>query len=166
MTPLALVAGGLSPSLTGGAGPSFDIRPRDHFDIRLGALATHERGIPLDTALVDLTLAAGRVDLCWGTKPSIVRLRLCGGVAAGANISRGRGFDQDRTRSTPWFAGLADVDVSVHLAGPLALELRVEGVFPFQRTRVDIMSETGEVLDSALLPPAGLLVGLGPRFEF
>jgi hypothetical protein len=111
-------------------------------------------------------VAAGRFDLCWGTEPIEVRLRVCGGVAGGATVSRGRGFESNFRRTTPWFAGLVGVDISTHLIGPLALELRVEGVFPLQRTRLDVRSESGQLLASEVFPIAGVLVAVGPRFEF
>ena len=39
-------------------------------------------------------IAAGRIDLCWGTLPRTVRLRICGGAAGGALHAKPRGFDQ------------------------------------------------------------------------
>jgi hypothetical protein len=166
VTVAAGVFAGLTPRLSGGGLVSFDIRPREHFDLRIGGLATHLPGFALDTGEVAVTVAAGRLDLCWGTKPMAVRLRVCGGAAAGATRSRATGFTHNFRRTTPWFAGLADIDVAVHLVGPLALELRVEGVFPLQRTRLDVRSESGQLLGSELFPVAGVLVAVGPRFEF
>ncbi len=160
------VFAGLTPRLSAGGLLSLDIRPRDHLDIRVGGLATHLPNFALDEGQVAVTLAAGRVDLCWGTKPLAVRLRACGGAAGGATVSRGRGFTSNFQRTTPWFAALAGIDVEVHLIGPLALELRVDGVFPFQRTRLDVRSDAGQLLASELFPVAGVLVAVGPRVEF
>jgi hypothetical protein len=169
--PLAITAAGamfagVTPRVSAGGLLSFDIRPRDHFDLRLGALVTHLPGFALDSGEVAVTLAAGRFDLCWGTEPMVIRLRLCGGVAGGAAISRGSGFDRNLRQTTPWFAGIAGVDVTLHLVGPLAVELRIEGVFPFQRTHVDVGREGGGLILREPFPVAGLLVALGPRFEF
>jgi hypothetical protein len=166
VTAAAGLFAGLTPRLSAGGLVSFDIRPRDHFDVRLGVLATHLPKLDLDTGRVAVTLAAGRADLCWGTEPMEVRLRVCGGVAGGATVSRGSGFDSNFRRTTPWFAGLVGIDLTAHLIGPLALELRVEGVFPFQRTRLDVRSDTGQLLASELFPVVGVLVAVGPRFEF
>src|SRR5690606_19888790 len=74
---------GPTPRLSGGGLVSFDIRPRDHFDLRLGAFATHLPTFELDSGRVAVTVAAGRFDLCWGSEPIEVRLRICGGVAGG-----------------------------------------------------------------------------------
>jgi hypothetical protein len=166
VTAAAGVFGGLTPKLSAGGLLSFDIRPRDHFDVRIGGLATHLPSFALDAGEVAVTLAAGRVDLCWGTQPIAVRLRVCGGVAGGAAVSRASGFASNFRRTTPWFAGLAGIDIAVHLIGPLALDLGVEAVFPFQRTRLDIRSDEGQLLASERFPVAGLLVAVGPRFEF
>jgi hypothetical protein len=160
------VFAGLSPRLSAGGLLSFDIRPRDHFDVRLGALATYLPWFNLDAGRVAVTLAAGRFDLCWGTEPIVIRFRVCAGVAGGATVSRASGFASNFRRTTPWFAGLVGVDLAVHLIGPLALELRIEGVFPFQRTRLDIRSDSGQLLASELFPLVGVLVAVGPRFEF
>ena len=157
---------GLTPRLSAGGLLSFDIRPRDHFDVRLGALTTYLPRFDLESGRASVILAAGRVDLCWGTEPMQVRLRVCGGVAGGATVSQGHGFESNFRRTTPWFAGLVGVDLAVHLVGPLALELRVEGVFPFQRTRLDVRSDSGQLLASEVFPVAGVLVAVGPRFEF
>ena len=157
---------GVTPRLSTGGLVSFDIRPLDRFDLRLSVLATHLPGFALDEGQVAATVAAGRFDLCWGTLPMAVRLRLCGGVAAGAAVARGRGFGEDFRRTSPWLAGVAGVDLSARLIGPLFLELRLEGMVPFQRTRVDVRSETGERLASQRFPVAALLVTVGPRVEF
>jgi hypothetical protein len=161
---------GVTPRASFGGLASLDIRPLDHFDIRIGALATHLPRFELDTpghdGHVDVTVAAGRLDLCWGTKPRRVRGRVCAGAAGGATISIGHGYTTGFRRTTPWFAGLAGLDVSVRIAGPLALELRVEGVFPFQRTILDVRSTGGELLVREPFPVAGLIVSVGPRIEF
>lgn len=160
----------VTPRASFGGLLSFDIRPLEHFDIRVGALATHLPELELDAAgyegRVAVTVAAGRVDLCWGTTPRRVRARVCGGLAGGATISAGRGYTSDFRRSTPWFAGLVGADVAVLLIGPLALELRLEGVFPLQRTILDVRSPGGQLLARERFAVAGMLVAVGPRFEF
>ncbi|PRQ07781.1 hypothetical protein [Enhygromyxa salina] len=157
---------GVTPALSGGGELSFDIRPLPHFDLRLGALATHLPNHALDQGRVGVTVAAGRLDLCWGTTPSAVRLRACGGVAAGATVAAGHDFSINFRRSLPWLAGIAALDLTLRLVGPLALELRVEGVFPLQRTGIDVRSDTGQLLASQRLAVAGVVVAVGPRFEF
>lgn len=161
---------GVTPRASFGGLLSFDIRPLEHFDVRIGALATHLPGFELDASgyagQVAVTVAAGRVDLCWGTAPRRVRARVCAGAAGGATISAGRGYTNDFRRSTPWFAGLVGADVGVRLIGPLALELRVEGVFPFQRTVLDVRSPGGQLLARERFPVAGVIVAVGPRIEF
>ena len=174
--PLAVMAAGaafigVTPQPSFGGLLSFDIRPLDHFDVRIGALATHLSGFRLDSpgydeGRVDVTVAAGRVDLCWGTAPRRVRGRVCGGVAGGAAVSAGHGYTTDFRRTTPWFAGLAGFDLSVQLIGPLALELRLEGVFPLQRTVLDIRSASGQLLARERFPLAGMIIAVGPRIEF
>jgi hypothetical protein len=161
---------GVTPRASFGGLLSFDIRPLEHFDVRIGALATHLPGFELDATgyegRVAVTVAAGRVDLCWGTTPRRVRARICGGAGGGATISAGRGYTSDFRRSTPWFAGLVGADVGVRLIGPLALELRVEGVFPFQRTVLDVRTPGGQLLARERFPVAGVIVAVGPRLEF
>jgi hypothetical protein len=166
VTAAAGVFAGLTPRLSAGGTLSFDIRPRDHFDVRLGALATHLPGFALDTGEVAITLAAARVDLCWGSAPISVRVRVCGGMAGGATLSRGRGFATNFQRTTPWFAAIVGIDLAIHLVGPLALDLALDGVFPVQRTRLDVRSDAGQLLASERLPIAGIQVFVGPRFEF
>jgi hypothetical protein len=161
---------GVTPRASFGGLLSFDIRPLEHFDVRVGALATHLPRFGLDApgygGQVDVTVAAARVDLCWGTTPRRVRARLCGGAAGGATVSAGRGYTSDFRRSVPWFAGIVGADVSARLIGPLSLELRVEGVFPFQRTVLDVRSSGGQLLARERFPVAGVIVAVGPRFEF
>ncbi|KIG16273.1 hypothetical protein DB30_04733 [Enhygromyxa salina] len=157
---------GLTPALSGGGELLFDVRPLAHFDVRIGALATHLPNFALDQGRVGITVAAGRLDLCWGSTPRAVRLRTCAAVAAGATIAAGHDFSTNFRRSIPWLAGIAALDVAIQLVGPLALELRVEGVFPLQRTRIDVRSDTGQLLASQRLPVAAAVVAVGPRFEF
>jgi hypothetical protein len=161
---------GLTPRASLGGLASLDIRPLDHFDVRIGALVTHLPRFELDwpgyDGHVDISVAAGRLDLCWGTAPRRVRGRVCAGAAGGATISAGRGYTTDFRRTTPWFAALGGLDVSARLIGPLALELRVEGVFPFQRTTLDVRSPGGQLLARERFPVAGLIVSVGPRLEF
>jgi hypothetical protein len=162
---------GVTPRASFGALGSFDIRPLEHFDVRIGALVTHLPGFELDApgygeGRVAVTVAAGRVDLCWGTSPRRVRARLCGGVAGGATVSAGQGYSTDFRRSMPWFAGIVGIDLAVRLIGPLSLELRVEGVFPFQRTVLDVRSTGGQLLARERFAVTGLIAAVGPRFEF
>lgn len=161
---------GVTPRPSFGGLLSFDIRPLEHFDVRIGALATHLPGFELDAAgfggRVAVTVAAGRVDLCWGTAPRRVRARVCGGAAGGATISAGRGYTNDFRRSMPWFAGLVGADLSAQLIGPLWLELRAEGVFPLQRTVLDVRSPGGQLLARERFAVAGVIVSVGPRIEF
>lgn len=156
----------VTPRLSGGAVLSFDIRPLDHFDLRFGALVTHLPNFALDVGAVDVSVALGRFDLCWGTQPRRVRARLCAGAAGGAAVSVADGFTNNFRRTTPYFAGLVGADLSVRLIGPLALELRVDGVLPFQRTVLDVRSTSGQLLARERFAPAGLVVAVGPRFEF
>lgn len=157
---------GLTPGLSGGGELFFDIRPLDHFDIRLGALATHLPNFALDQGRVGITVAAGRLDVCWGSAPTSVRLRACAGVAGGATLAAGHGFSTNFRHTIPWAAGIGAIDVALHIVGPLALELRVEGVFPLQRTRIDVRGDQGQLLASQRLAVAGVVVAVGPRFEF
>jgi hypothetical protein len=156
----------VTPRLSGGGLLSFDIRPLDHFDIRVGGLATYLPGHAIDLGQVDITLAAGRLDLCWGTLPRRVRARVCGGAAAGAVVASGRGFTVDFRRSLPYFAALVGADVAIHLIGPLGIELRLDAVVPLQQIELDVRSTTGQLLDRERFSPAGLVVAIGPRFEF
>lgn len=162
---------GVTPRASFGGLLSFDIRPLEHFDVRMGALATHLPGFELDASGYDegrvaVTVAAGRIDLCWGTAPRRVRARICAGAAGGAAISAGRGYTSDFRRSTPWFAGLLGADLGARIIGPLSLELRVEGVFPFQRTVLDVRSTGGQLLARERFAVAGVIVSVGPRIEF
>lgn len=161
---------GVTPRASFGGLLSLDIRPLEHFDVRIGALATHLPTFELDAVgyegRVAVTVAAGRVDLCWGTGGQRVRARVCGGAAGGATISAARGYTSNFQRGTPWFAGLVGADVGARLIGPLALELRIEGVFPLQRTILDVRSSGGQLLARERFPVAGMIVAVGPRVEF
>ncbi len=170
-TPLSLtfaggVFAGVTPRLSAGGLLSFDVRPLRHFDVRFGVLGSHLGHLPLEEGAVAVTLAAGRVDLCWGTLPRSIRLRACGGFAGGALHAQGRGYGQNEQDTLPWLAVLAGVDLAVHLVGPLSLELRLEGVVALQRIELDVRSSEGDGLASARFPPAGFLAAVGPRFEF
>jgi hypothetical protein len=157
---------GITPALSGGGELFFDIRPLEHFDLRLGALATHLPNFALDRGRVGITVAAGRLDLCWGSTPTRVRLRACAGAAGGATVAAGHEFSTNFRRTIPWLAAITSLDLALHIVGPLALELRVEGVFPLQRTRIDVRSDGGQLLASQQMAPAGVVIAVGPRFEF
>ncbi len=159
------VFAGVHPQLAAGGSLTFDMRPRDHFDVRLGALITHAPAIRFEEGSVASTLTAGRVDLCWGTTPQRVRLRLCGGVAGGAMLAQGRGFAPNYLRAFPWIAALAGIDLVVQLVGPLALELRIDGFLAPRRTIVEIVDE-GTRVGELRYPLGGMMVGVGPRIEF
>ncbi|GEM_PF-2243721 len=166
---LSAVAGlyaGVAPRLSAGGALSFDVWPTDHLDIRIGVSTTHLPGYPLGAGTVATSIATGRFDLCWGTAPLAVRLRLCAGFAGGASVSQGRGYSSNFRRALPWFAGIVGVDVLVHLVGPLGLEIRIEGVVPTLRTELEVDSEAGANIDTVRFPPIGLVVSVGPRINF
>lgn len=157
---------GFSPRLGAGGLLFVDVRPRPHFDLRLAALYTRQSGFPLLDGSVASSVSAGRVDLCWGSEPIAVRLRACAGGLGGATVAVGQGYAQDLRETTPFFALLAGLDVTARLYGPLALEARVDGVFPLQRTVVEIDDSNFQRLAGEEFPVAALLVALGLRAEF
>ena len=157
---------GPTPRLSAGGELFFDLRPLDHFDIRVGGFATHLPSFPLGEGQVAVTVAAGRLDLCWGTAPRSVRLRLCGGLAAGATLSRASGFSISNQQADTYFAAIPSIDLAARVIGPLALELRVEGVFPLQHTELVIRDPDNNFVTSEPFPVAGFIIAVGPRFEF
>lgn len=165
LTAAAGVFGGVHPQLAAGGSLTFDMRPRPHFDLRVGAMATHAPTLRFLEGSVASTVAAGRVDLCWGTLPRTIRLRLCGGFAGGALVAQARGFARNYDRTYPWMALLAGIDLVIQLVGPLALELRIDGFAALQRNILEI-DEASATVGSLGYPAGGLMIGLGPRFEF
>jgi hypothetical protein len=158
--------GGLHPQLGAGGLATFDVRPLAHFDIRFGGFASHVPDLRFSEGVVASTIAAGRLDLCWGTLPRTVRLRICGGVAAGALHAKPRGFDYNLPQTLPWLAALGGIDLVVLLVGPLALELRIDGFVALQRNILDLSTVNGETVGSLRYGPGGLILAVGPRFEF
>jgi hypothetical protein len=158
--------GGLHPQLGAGGLAGFDIRPLPHFDVRLSGFASHVAGLRFSEGTIGSTIAAGRLDLCWGTLPRSVRLRICGGFAAGALHAEPRGFDRNLPQTLPWLAALGGIDLVVLLVGPLALEVRIDGFVALQRNVLDLSMVTGETIGSLRYGPGGLIIAVGPRFEF
>lgn len=166
LTLAAGMFGGVHPQLGAGGLSSFDIRPVAHFDLRIGGFATHVPDVRFSEGTLASTVAAARLDLCWGTSPRRVRLRVCGGFAGGALHANPRGFDRNLPQTLPWLAVLAGVDLVVLLAGPLALELRVDGLVALQRNVLDLSTMSGDTVGSLRYPAGGLILAVGPRFEF
>lgn len=158
--------GGMHPQLGAGGLASFDIRALPHFDLRLGGFGSHVPDVRFSEGTIASTIAAGRFDMCWGTLPRTVRLRICGGFAAGALHAKPRGFDHNATQSLPWLAALGGIDLVILLVGPLALELRIDGFVALQRNVLDLSTVNGETVGSLRYGPGGLILAVGPRFEF
>jgi hypothetical protein len=158
--------GGLHPQLGAGGSASFDVRPLPHFDLRLSGFASHVPDLRFSEGTIASTIAAGRFDMCWGTLPRTVRLRLCGGFAAGALHAKPRGFDRNLPQTLPWLGVLGGIDLVVLLVGPLALELRIDGFVALQRNVLDLDTVNGETVGSLPYGRGGLILAVGPRFEF
>lgn len=166
VTLAAGVFGGVHPQLGAGGLASFDVRPLPHLDVRVGGFATHVADLRFSEGTIASTVAAGRIDLCWGTLPRTVRLRLCGGLAAGALHAKPRGFDRNLTQTLPWLAAIAGIDLVVLLVGPLALNLQVDGFVALQRNVLDLSTVNGDTVGSLRYDAGGLIISVGPRFEF
>ncbi len=158
--------GGAHPQLGAGGIVAFDVRALAHFDLRIGGLVSHLPDLRFLEGTIASTIAAGRLDLCWATLPRSVRLRLCGGFAAGALHAAPRGFDRNLPQTLPWSAALAGIDLVVLLVGPLALELRFDGFLALQREVLDLDTPSGATIGSLRYPAGGLIIAVGPRFEF
>ncbi|MFV8755594.1 hypothetical protein ACNOYE_34015 [Nannocystaceae bacterium ST9] len=166
LTLAAGMFGGMHPQLGAGGLLSFDVRPLPHFDLRFGGFASHVPGVRFSEGTIASTVAAGRFDMCWGTLPRTVRLRICGGIAAGALHAAPRGFDRNLPQTLPWIAALGGIDLVVRLVGPLALELRIDGFVALQRNVLDLSTVNGETVGSLPYGAGGLILAVGPRFEF
>jgi hypothetical protein len=158
--------GGLHPQLGAGGLASFDVRALPHFDLRFAGFGSHVPNVRFAEGTIASTIVAGRFDMCWGTLPRTVRLRICGGFAAGALHAKPRGFDRNSTQTLPWLGVLAGIDLVVLLVGPLALELRIDGFVALQRNVLDLSTATGDTVGSLRYAPGGLILAVGPRFEF
>jgi hypothetical protein len=158
----ALVAIELLPDVGFLASVALSLSPVAPLRLRAGALVSARQGAPIGRGGAELTLAAGRLDVC-GAAPIAPELALggCVGGLAGALAADGNGFDAVRSAVVPWVA----VDVRLELRyAPLpflALSLGVEGVLSVLRPRLDVLDGSGALVAARTLPLVGVLVGVG-----
>ena len=125
----------------------------------LGALSE-----PLGDGRVSTSLGAGAGALCparaFGRR-RLLRLIGCVGVAAGAVIARGRGFDQTRNAILPWAALRTGLDLDVRVASRVALRAGGSVSSPFVSLRLDVRDTQDDVVVGSSLPRVGGFAGIG-----
>jgi hypothetical protein len=134
----------IGPSLSGGFALS-------RLRLRVGATyfaprfaeAPPEAGKPArgaDVSLLVLGLAG-----CYALTPRPVEVGVCGELEGGALLAVGSGFDHTNDAIKPWLAAGASVDLTVPIAGPVALRVGVGAMVPFGRSPVRFTEITGDV---------------------
>lgn len=157
---------GAPPPLGGGAELGAELGWRDVLDVQLGMIVTSAGPQRVEDWTLDITLLAGRADVCAGPQMGRVRPRFCGGLVAGGAIGEGRGFIRDFQTVVPWVAGAFGGDLRVGLTRRLALSFDIDGLVTVVRPVFDVLEQL-EVRKLRDLPRfsaafgVGLVVGFG-----
>lgn len=123
-----LVTIGAPRPMGGGAELGIELGWRDRLDVQLGALVTSAGWQPVEEGTVDITLMAGRADVCAGFRVERIRPRFCGGLVAGSALGRARGYFRDFQTVVPWVAVPVGGDLRVDLTRRLAFSFGLDGL--------------------------------------
>lgn len=161
-----LISIGAPPPLGGGAELGAELSWRKRLDVQLGMIVTSAGPQPIEDATLDITLLAGRADVCGGPPMGRVRPRFCGGLVVGGAMAEGRGFVRDFQSVVPWVAAAFGGDLRVLLVDRLAVSFDLDGLVSLVRPVFDVREEL-QVRKLRDLPRfsatfgVGLVVGLG-----
>jgi hypothetical protein len=120
----------------------------------------------LASGRADARLLGGRLDGCLHREWGRFAVRGCAALAAGRVSAVGQGFDQSLSSNLPWVAGLLRVAGRARVAGPLGLQVAVDGVFPVVRPELEVRDTTGFLVDSRSFAAAGIMAGAGIFLAF
>ena len=107
-------------------------------------------------------LVAGGIAACYAIVPGDTEVAACAGAEAGVLRGEGFGVKNPASGTAPWVAGLVAADLSVPIAEPVSLRVRLEALAPIVRERF-VLDGLGEVHRAA--PVAGRLMA-GPEVHF
>lgn len=159
----ALVGYNVPPDVGGGGTLSVELGWRSLLDIELGIAGTSSGTRPLEGAVLDVALVAGRANVCagpWVGRNKTLRPRGCVGALAGAAIAEGGGTMRNYRTTVPWIAPTFGGDVRVALGPRLRFSIGVEGVITAVRPVFQLETDSEPVTLSAV-PRVGALLGLG-----
>ncbi|MCH9680272.1 MAG: hypothetical protein K0V04_02470 [Deltaproteobacteria bacterium] len=156
----ALLTLGAPPTVGGGGQLGLELSWRNRVDLQLGALASSAGSQSVADGSLNVTLAAGRADLCWGPQLGLFRPRVCGGVVAGTAVGESQGFARDFRIAVPWLAGAVAADLRVRLAPRLRLSFGLDGLVTVLQPVFDVREELG-VRQLRDLPRFGAALGVG-----
>lgn len=140
------------------AGPR--LRAWRGLELRASLFWTAEQSAPVSTGRAAYDLLGGRLHVCAGGSAGPLTVRGCGGVWAGRLRVRGRGFDEDLSARQLWIALPVGGEVTHRPTRWLELAAGADLVVPVRRPAVQVISDTGTVLERRELPPVGLALGL------
>ena len=167
---IAAIRGGLwlgvLPGIAGGGQLHIELGWRPWFELRLGALGGYAGKRALGGGTVELGLAAGRLDGCFGLQRRRLRPRLCVGAAAGAFQAMGRGFEAASDAVSPWGAAALAVELRIAATRVFAVDVTLDAVIPFFKPVVAVRDATkpGMIGDAVSFAPIGVVLGLGGAF--
>ena len=130
--------------------------------VRAGVLATQRIGTSLGRGGADLSLLAGRADVCYArTLENELSLGGCAGALAGVVFASGRDLPTVASAEVPWVALAARAEVRWMPADLLAISLALDALIPLLRPRLEVGDGSGGVLAARTLPVAGAAIVLG-----
>lgn len=138
-------------------------------DLRAGVLGgaiSHER-IGSIEGTFSAELLAGRLDACAVfDAASKARLLACAGALVGRFRTAGQDFSPSRDQSELWAAAALGAEVQVETLSWLDIALSVDVVLPTASRTIQAVDTDGEPQDARTISKAGVLVGVGPVFQF
>jgi hypothetical protein len=166
--PALLLALGAPGAVGGGATLRLRFRLDERVDLQAGVLGTWSPTVAVGSGRASLALFGARLDACGRFARGKIGGRVCLGGVGGTVVARGRGFPGAGLAGTiPWIAAVAGGELSIRLTPTVALAMGLEGVVPFVRTVLTVVSEDrATVRATRALPPIGGILAIGPVFRF
>jgi len=146
-----------------------ELGPLPWLDIRAGVYGTRITDQQMGTlpGSFDVELQAVRLDACASAVPEEgLRVALCGGFMLGSFRTVGKGYFPSRSDGQPWTSLVGGVDVQVRMAAWLSLGINVDLMVPFGTRKIEVQDGDGLRLETRALTNAGVVIGLGPVFQF
>ncbi len=162
----AVVLFGVLPATAAAVAPGFGVRPMPRVELRLSGLITAAGTLTLERRSVDVSLLAGRADVCAALLGSFARFRFCTGLAAGRLDVTTSGPKVSVSPTEPWAAALGRADVRLSLSPWMGFVLGADAIVPLTHSDFEVVRLTGAPVATSSLPTVGAAISLGPEITF
>jgi hypothetical protein len=149
-----------------GLGAELGVRVAGPFEISASFLGTSPVRTEIGSGGGDLSLVAGRLDLCVARYHALLGSRACLGGAAGRIVADGSGYMTSFAPRLMWVGVMAKLEAGIRVSSGFRIAAGMDGVLPLVVPRLEVRSTQGDLVASTTLPQFGAIFFLGPQVDF